>query len=124
MSRGRVAALSLCFLVALPLLASCKKSEDISSSLPPPSKAFCDAAAKYDAKVNGAKPLDQINMVQKIAATAPKDTKKDAELFLSALERVNEGDKSVVDNPKIKKAVDHVNRRASQDCGWFKNQGM
>ena len=31
---------------------------------------------------------------------------------------------AVVDDPAVKSAIQHVNRRAGQDCGWFKRQGL
>jgi hypothetical protein len=55
---------------------------------------------------------------------APVDIERDADRFLDALKRRQDGDTSVIDDPKIKTAVDHVNRRAGQDCGWFKREGM
>ena len=58
------------------------------------------------------------------AEHAPKDVSRDANTFLAALRKRQAGDTSVVDNPRIQNAVDHVNRRAGQDCGWFKRKGM
>ena len=78
----------------------------------------------YDNKIQSAKLPQQIEMVSKIAAAAPKDVSRDAQTFLDALKKRSEGDTSVVDNPKIKTAIDHVNRRAGQDCGWYKRKGM
>ena len=95
-------------------------SRDASGSLPRPSKPFCEAAHRYDVRVEKRASLDeQIRIVQKIADHAPKDIAGDADTFLSALERRRDGDMSVVDNPKIKKAVDNVNRRAANGCGLY-----
>jgi hypothetical protein len=101
-------------------VAAC--SEDSSSSLPTPSKAFCQAAYDYD--TNLPKLVGKINkqtdLVAKLAETAPKDIADDARLYLDAMQRRAAGDTSVVDNPKIERAVDNVNRRASAGCALFK----
>src|SRR5204863_1546985 len=84
-------------------LAAC--SGDSSSSLPTPSKAFCQAAYDYDTnlpKLIG-KVEQQTELVQKLADHAPKDIAADAQLYLDAMKRRATGDKSVVDNPKIQK---------------------
>jgi ABC-type glycerol-3-phosphate transport system substrate-binding protein len=97
-------------------------SGDSSSSLPTPSKAFCQAAYDYD--TNLPKLIGKINkqtdLVAKLAETAPKDIADDAEIYLDAMKRRAAGDTSVVDNPKIERAVDNVNRRASDGCELFK----
>jgi hypothetical protein len=105
-------------------LSACKESEDAASTLPRPSVAFCRAATKYDNRIQMAKLPEQIELVAKVAEHAPKDVSRDAKTFLDALRKRQAGDASVVDNPRIQTAVDHVNRRAGQDCGWFKRQGM
>jgi len=100
-------------------VAAC--SEDSSSSLPTPSKAFCRAAYDYDTnlpKLVG-KIEQQTNLVAKLAATAPKDIAEDARVYLDAMKRRAAGDTSVIDNPKIERAVDNVNRRASAGCKLF-----
>ncbi len=97
-------------------------SGDSSSSLPTPSKAFCQAAYDYD--TNLPKLIGKINkqtdLVAKLAETAPKDIADDAQVYLDAMKRRAAGDKSVIDNPKIERAVDNVNRRASDGCELFK----
>ena len=109
---------------ALAGLGGCKTKDDTASDLPRPSRAFCAAAARYDERVTTAKLgiRDQIRMVEKIAAAAPKDIAEDAQTFLDALRRRATGDRSVVDNPRIKTAVDNVLRRAGQDCGWYRRR--
>ena len=110
--------------VALVLLAggltACSRDE--ASSLPRPSKAFCVAAYTFDdrapkliGKIN-----QQIVLVQEMADHAPKDIKKDAEVYLDAMQRRAQGDTSVVDNPKIETAVENVNRRAADGCELYK----
>jgi hypothetical protein len=110
--------------VALVLLAvglsAC--SSDEGSSLPTPSKAFCQAAYDYDTnlpKLIG-KLGKQTALVAKLAEHAPKDIAKDAQTYLDAMQRRADGDTSVVDNPHIKTAVENVNRRASDGCELFK----
>jgi hypothetical protein len=112
-------------LVALLVLAAgaavtaCSSNEE--TSLPRPSKPFCEAAYRYDVRVEKRVPIDeQIQIVQKMADHAPKDIAHDTNVFLDALQRRRDGDKSVVDNPKIQKAVDNVNRRAFFGCGFDK----
>jgi hypothetical protein len=98
-------------------------SRDDSSSLPRPSKPFCEAAHRYDVRVEKLAPIgEQINIVQKMADHAPKDIAKDTKTFLDALQRRADGDKSVVDNPKIRDAVDNVNRRAARGCELFRQE--
>src|SRR4029079_12586513 len=110
--------------VALGLLAAALTacSRDSESSLPTPSKAFCQAAYDYDTnlpKLIG-KIRQQTALVQKLAEHAPKDIAADAQTYLDAMERRADGDKSVVDNPKIQTAVDNVNRRAADGCELYK----
>ncbi|MGZ4689709.1 MAG: hypothetical protein ACXVKA_15245 [Acidimicrobiia bacterium] len=120
----RPLVLTIVAVLAVCGLASCRKTDDPSSTLPRPSVAFCKAAGHYDNRIQSAKLPEQIQLVSKIAAAAPKDIARDAQMFLNALQRRQAGDKSVVDNPKIETAINNVNRRAGQDCGWYKRQGM
>jgi hypothetical protein len=124
MRRTLVLATAAVSLLAVAGLTGCKETDDAASNLPRPSVAFCQAAGHYDNKIQSAKLPAQIEMVAKIAEHAPKDVSHDAQTFLDALKRRQAGDTSVVDNPKIKDAIDHVNRRAGQDCGWYKRNGM
>ena len=124
MRRTLVLATAAVSLLAVAGLTGCKETDDAASNLPRPSVAFCQAAGHYDNKIQSAKLPAQIKMVAKIADHAPKDVSHDAQTFLDALKRRQAGDTSVVDNPKIKDAIDHVNRRAGQDCGWYKRNGM
>ena len=124
MRRTLVLATAAVGLLAVAGLTGCKETDDAASNLPRPSVAFCQAAGHYDNKIQSAKLPAQIEMVAKIAEHAPKDVSHDAQTFLDALKRRQAGDTSVVDNPKIKDAIDHVNRRAGQDCGWYKRNGM
>jgi hypothetical protein len=96
------------------------------SDLPRPSRAFCAAAARYD-EVTSTKPISlprHIELMRAIAEDAPADTKADATLVVRSYEKLEAGDESVVDNPRVKAALDRVNRRATQTCGWFKREGL
>jgi hypothetical protein len=97
-------------------------SRDSDSSLPRPSKPFCEAAHRYDVRVEKRVAVEeQIRLVQQMADNAPKDIARDTAVFLDALQRVRDGDESVVDNPKIEAAVENVNRRAAQGCDFYRS---
>ena len=104
--------------------ASCQRKDDTASDLPRPSRAFCAAAARYDAAVSAKKVslAQHIEFTRAIAAAAPKDARHDAEVVWRAFEKLRAGDHRVVDNPTVKSAIDHVNRRAGQDCGWYRRK--
>jgi hypothetical protein len=85
--------------------------------------AFCKAAARYDDRLSkGAKLDEQIRLVQGMVDTAPAKIEGDAQTFVDALRQV-EADPSVKDDPKVKKAVENVNRYAAQGCGFYERQG-
>jgi hypothetical protein len=110
--------------MALGLLATAVAacSRDSESSLPTPSRAFCQAAYDYDTRLPKliGKIDEQTELVQKLADHAPKDIAADAETYLDAMKRRAAGDTSVVDNPKIQRAVESVNRRAAAGCELYK----
>jgi hypothetical protein len=108
--------------VTLVAMGTSACSRDSGSSLPRPSKPFCEAAHRYDVRVEKRVSIsEQIRLVQRMADHAPKDIARDTAVFLSALERVRDGDDSVVDNPKIEEAVNNVNRRAAQGCDFYRS---
>jgi hypothetical protein len=112
-------------IATIAALAQGEGSNDLSK-LPVPSRAFCSAAAKYD-EVATAKQLPlsrHIAMTHAIAVAAPADSKADAMLVWRSYRKLAAGDRSVVDDPKVKAALDHVNRRATQTCGWFKRDSI
>jgi len=53
-----------------------------------------------------------------MTANAPSDIRGDANTFLEAMRRVDR-DPSVVDDPQVADAVENVNRRAANGCGFF-----
>ena len=118
----RMRVLRAAVLLAVIALGATACSRDSGSSLPTPSRAFCQAAYDYDTnlpKLIG-KLQQQTALVAKLAEHAPKDIAADAQTYLDAMERRADGDTSVVDNPKIKTAVENVNRRAAEGCELYK----
>lgn len=106
-----------------------RSGDDVASDLPRPPAAFCRAAAKYDEAISGASNgklslARHAAMTKAIADHAPKDVKADAVLVHESFVKLEAGDRSVVDDPDVKDAVAHVNRRAGQDCGWYKREGL
>jgi hypothetical protein len=117
--------IGLVALATVAALAQGNRGNDLSDQ-PRPSRAFCDAAARYD-QLTTSKTLAvsrHVTLTEAIAHAAPPDTKADATLVWKAFVKLQSGDHSVVDNPRVKAALDHVNRRATQTCGWFANNGM
>jgi hypothetical protein len=109
-------------LVAAAVLAAGCGSEG-GANTPKASVAFCRAASNFDDRLSrGAKLDEQIRLVQRMVDTAPAKIKADATTFLDALQRV-ETDKSVRDDPNVKRAVEKVNRYAAQGCGFYESQG-
>lgn len=123
MSIARFAAVPL-LVVLVTVGAGCSQKDDTQSNLPRPSRAFCKAAADYD-KVVTLKKLTlarHVALTRAIAQTAPKDARRDAQLVWQSFVKLRGGDRNVVDNPKVQAAVEHVNRRAGQDCGWYRRK--
>ena len=120
--RSAPIVLAACALVG----AGCSGKDDIQSDFPRPSRAFCRAAARYDEAIT-TKPISvarHVELSKAMAKTAPADTRADANLVWHSYEKLLAGDRSVVDNPRVTAAIKHVNRRATQDCGWFQRQGL
>jgi hypothetical protein len=112
---------SIAVLVAsVAVAASCGSD---SRDAPKAPLAFCKAAARYDDRVSrNAKIDEQIRLVQRMVDTAPAKIRADAQTFVDALRRV-ETDPSVKKDPKVKAAVEDVNRYAAQGCGFYERQG-
>ena len=104
--------------------AGCQQKDDTASDLPRPTRAFCAAAAHYDAAVSSKRVsiAQHVRFTRAIAETAPTDVRRDATVVWHSFEKLRAGDRSVVDNPEVKAAVEHVNRRAGQDCGWYRRK--
>ena len=129
MSRRRkltIAAISLAVVVLIVGAAVAIGRPSSGPDLPKPSASFCEAAAKYDKKLGTLTGKDrftrQIELVTPMAEHAPKDIKADAELFLSALQRRADGDKSVETNKRVEQAIKNVNRRAVDGCDFYQQQ--
>ena len=113
-------AVAAVLLVAALIGGACSSE---SGNAPKAPLAFCKAAASYDDRVSrNAKIDEQIRLVQRMVDTAPAKIKANAQTFVDALRRV-ETDKSVKDDPRVKRAVENVNRYAAQGCGFYKQQG-
>ena len=106
--------------VVLVSAAACSREEK-----PPASRAFCRAAERYSKELERAQRRGeadvqrQLPLVADLADTAPKRIEQDAQTFLDALQRLADGDESVVDDEKINEAVDNVNRYANQACNVY-----
>ena len=94
-------------------------------------KPFCENAYRYEAELqreltNGAvDAAKQIALFRQIVATAPPAVHADAQQFLDALLRVQadprvRSDRSITE--PAHRAVDRVNRYASNRCGLFNQQ--
>lgn len=110
----------LALVTVLVVLAGCSGgSQELTAS-----KAFCLAADRYDSELErqqekGAVDVDrQVDRVEEIARTAPAAIEGDAQVFLDAMRDVGD-DPSLKDDPKIREAVDNVNRYANQACGVY-----
>jgi hypothetical protein len=123
----RVLASAVAAAAAMSALGACRSAS--KSSLPTPAVAFCEAATRYDEAIQ--KPgkgtpqqqaATQVVFVERLEAAAPVDVKRSAGVFLEALRRRAAGDTSVVDDRAVKKAVDDVNRRAGNGCGFYRRQ--
>jgi hypothetical protein len=107
-------------LAVIALVAAGCSSERDAPNAP---LAFCRPASNYDYALS-TKGRDlpiarQIRYLEAMVAAAPKAIEADARVYLDALERVREDPTSVVDNPKVKEAVENVNRYAAQGCEFY-----
>jgi hypothetical protein len=101
------------------LATACSKGEELAT----PKPGFCEAAARYDKRVErNAKLPEQITILEKLERNAPKDIAADATLFLTSMRKLEAGDTSVIDNAKVAQAVENVNRRAINGCEFFKKE--
>ena len=115
---SRRLAAAAAVLLSVALVAGCGNSGSATKAPLP----FCRAASNYDDRVTrNAKIDEQIRLVQAMVDKAPAKIKADAQTFVDALRR-GETDPSVKDDPKVKRAVENVNRYAAQGCGFYKSQ--
>lgn len=107
-------------------IAGCSRGNEMTD-LPKPPAAFCEAGKAYEASITGRRrpaPIaEQIELVRRMDAAAPSDIAADTATFLRALEQVQAGDGSAVDQPRVRSAVTEVNRRYSQGCGVYDRRG-
>jgi hypothetical protein len=112
--------LSLVLVAAAVLAVGCGSEGGDTPKAP---LAFCKAASRFDDRLSRGANLDeQIRLVQAMVDAAPARIRPDAQTFVDALRRV-ETDNSVKSDPKVKRAVDNVNRYAAQGCGFYERQG-
>jgi hypothetical protein len=119
----RLLPLSLA-VAALAVVAGCSGQDD----KPKVTKAFCTAADRLDKELQhqSVTKLDidaQIERVEELAATAPKAIEPQAEIYLEAMRAVKSDPDFRKDDPKVERAVDDVNRYASQGCNVYQREG-
>jgi hypothetical protein len=112
-------------LAVVALAAGCSENND----KPKVTRAFCTAADKLDHELQrqSSKGLDidkQIARVEELAAAAPAPIRPQAEIYLDAMRRVKSDPGFKRDDPKIRTAVDDVNRYASQGCNVYQRNGV
>src|SRR4029077_2793768 len=96
-------------------------------SLPTPKPGFCEAAQRYDRRVErNASVAEQITILEKLDRNAPKDIAKPATLFLDSMREYQTGDaktrEQLKNDPDVQQAIDDVNRRAINGCGFFDSE--
>jgi hypothetical protein len=115
----RVISLSL-LLATVAVASACSREEK-----PPGSKAFCNVAERWDKEIQRtqlqgkAEVKRQLPIIEDLNATAPEGIAADTQVFLDAMQRLADGDRSVVDDPEIKAAVDNVNRYTNKACNVY-----
>jgi hypothetical protein len=118
-------------LIGLVVVGATACSRGDSSSLPTPKPGFCEAASRYDREVEKKASLsEQITILEKLERNAPKDVAADATFFLETMREFQAGDpatrKEIREDPRrqeqIKEAVDNVNRRAADGCGFYESE--
>jgi hypothetical protein len=97
------------------------------TELSEPKPGFCEAAARYDRRVErNASISEQIDILEKLERNAPEDVAADATLFLDTMREFHQGDQAVRDeirdDPRVQEAVENVNRRAAESCGFFESE--
>ena len=125
MPHRRLAGLLAGLLLAGVVGAACGGEGGSSAKAP---KAFCQAAYNYEQELSkeitkGEKNASrQLALVDKMAATAPKNIRKDVETFAARIRQVIE-DPSLANDKGFQTrgqaVVDRINRYASNGCGFF-----
>jgi hypothetical protein len=110
-------------LLALAATACSRGGTELSE----PKPGFCEAAARYDRRVErNASISEQIDILEKLERNAPKDVAADATLFLDTMREFQQGDKEtraeIREDPRVQEAVENVNRRAADSCGFFESE--
>ena len=116
---------TLTVVVLLTTLTACSRGNEETLTTPKP--GFCEAAQRYDERVErGAKLAEQITILEKLERNAPKDVADDAELFLDQMRAYQAATKSerreLQDDPDVARAIENVNRRAINGCEFFESE--
>lgn len=110
----------------LTVLTACSRGDE--DSLPQPKPGFCEAAQRYDQRVERGASLDeQITILEKLERNAPKDVAADAKRFLDQMVAFRAADtkkarEALQDDPDVTKAIENVNRRAAHGCGFYESE--
>ena len=120
-------------MVALALLAGCSTSSQSSATGPTTTttfpKAFCAAATRYENELQREASADKRDPAKQLAiidaagghrTAAGARGRPDVPAHAS---QMVQRDPKLRDDPAIKRAVDNVNRYASNRCGFFTQQG-
>jgi hypothetical protein len=105
--------------LALVILAGCGAEEG-----PRASRAYCEAAVRYEKELERqgtSGDIDterQIARVEDLVEHAPREIRAEAQAFLDALRAV-EDDPTIRGSAEVEETVDDVNRFTSQACGFF-----
>ena len=116
---------TLAVVALLTTLTACSRGNEETLATPKP--GFCEAAQRYDQRVErGAKLAEQITILEKLERNAPKDVAADAELFLDQMRAYEAATKSerqeLKDDPEVAEAIERVNRRAINGCEFFESE--
>jgi len=117
------AAITLTLLIVGLVAAGCRTADAPAT---PPSAAFCDAAVRFENRIQRGADIDQqIRLVRRLVDTAPREIKPDARTFLAALEAVREDpdDPALKNDPEVREAVDNLNRFATNGCDLLDQDG-
>jgi hypothetical protein len=111
--------------VLVVTLSACSRGSD--EALPTPKPGFCEAAQRYDRRVErNASVAEQITILEKLERNAPRDVAADATLFLERMREYRAATKAereeLKGDPDVERAIENVNRRAINGCGFFESE--
>ena len=108
--------------VALVVATGCSGVRDKADMAPRP---FCEAAYQLDTDIGASTSEQQLAMVATMAAEAPPEIKREAELWLEGMERVvtRREDISDADRSKYEAASTDLQRFAIKKCKLLEQNG-